>query len=64
MEMLVLCRCGHPTGLHTEHGCRAGRYQPCECLRDAPSAVNSAIDVARAKQWRRVRDAAREEAHK
>jgi hypothetical protein len=64
MEMMVLCRCGHPSGLHTERGCRAGRYRPCDCLRDAQSAVNSAIDGARVKQWGAIRDPDPLELHK
>jgi len=38
MDMMVLCRCGQPSGLHDERGCRAGAYRPCECLRDAHAA--------------------------
>ncbi len=36
VDVMVLCRCGHPAGLHTENGCRAGRYTPCRCLLNAP----------------------------
>ena len=56
MEMMVLCQCGHPSGLHTENGCRAGRYRPCECLRDMDRAVHSAIDMARASKWQSGHD--------
>jgi hypothetical protein len=46
MDMIVLCRCGHPSALHGERGCRAGRYQPCECLLDSPDALEAAIVAA------------------
>jgi hypothetical protein len=64
MDMMVLCRCGHPSGLHNERGCRAGRYRPCDCRRDVQSAVNSAIDLARVKQWGVIRDTDRIELRK
>jgi hypothetical protein len=48
MDMIVLCQCGHPSALHNEHGCRAGRYRPCACLLDAEAAVAAAIDLVRA----------------
>jgi hypothetical protein len=44
---MVLCRCGHPSVLHTNNGCRAGRYQPCGCLLDAAGALQTAIDAVR-----------------
>jgi len=47
MDSMVLCRCGHPSTLHTNNGCRAGRYQPCGCLLDAAAALQSAIDAVR-----------------
>jgi hypothetical protein len=52
MEMMVLCRCGHPSGLHSENGCRAGRYQPCICRLDAPGAIESAVLTVRTPSWR------------
>jgi hypothetical protein len=64
MDMMVLCRCGHPSGLHDERGCRAGRYRPCDCLRDAQAAVCSAIDAARTTEWKTQRQAAPLELHK
>jgi len=47
MDSMVLCRCGHPSTLHTNNGCRAGRYQPCGCLLDATAALQTAIDAVR-----------------
>jgi hypothetical protein len=62
MEMMVLCRCGHPSGLHDEqHGCRAGRYRPCDCRRNADAAISSAIDAARVSPWKAAREARLEE---
>jgi hypothetical protein len=52
MDMLVLCNCGHPTGLHTENGCRAGRYCPCACLLTAVDAVDAAIATSRTPPWK------------
>jgi hypothetical protein len=52
MDLLVLCRCGHPTTLHSENGCRAGRYQPCPCLFDAYGAMEAAIAEASSPNWR------------
>jgi hypothetical protein len=47
MDLLVLCRCGHPSALHSERGCGAGRYRPCGCPLDAAAAVEAAIAAAR-----------------
>ena len=51
MDAMVLCRCGHSSSLHTENGCRAGRYQPCPCLLDSHSAIEMAISAARVPPW-------------
>jgi hypothetical protein len=61
MDMMVLCRCGHPSGLHDQRGCRAGRYRPCDCRRDADGAVCSAIDAARVTPWKSAREGAKME---
>jgi hypothetical protein len=50
--MLVLCNCGHPAGLHTENGCRAGRYRPCPCLLTAAAAIEAAIATSRTSPWK------------
>jgi hypothetical protein len=47
MDSMVLCRCGHSSTLHTNKGCRAGRFQACGCLLDAASALQLAIDAVR-----------------
>jgi hypothetical protein len=47
MDMIVLCRCGHPSALHGDRGCGAGRYQPCGCLLTAQGAVQAAINNVR-----------------
>ena len=49
--MMVLCRCGHPSGLHTENGCRAGRYQPCSCRLDSREVIETATASARIPTW-------------
>lgn len=49
MDMLVLCRCGHPSALHDDHGCRAGRYRPCPCLLTERASVEAAIDFVRTR---------------
>jgi hypothetical protein len=64
MDMLVLCRCGHPTSLHGERGCNAGRYRPCECLLNAHAAVEAAVAAVRAKPWRGEPDDPKLTAHK
>jgi hypothetical protein len=51
MDMMVLCRCHHPSALHTENGCRAGRYQVCSCTLDAHGALKAAIEMARTPSW-------------
>jgi hypothetical protein len=43
MDMIVLCPCGHPTPVHDERGCRAGRYHPCVCRLDSTMALEIAI---------------------
>ena len=52
MDMMVLCSCGHPSGLHTENGCRAGRYQPCYCRLDARAVIVTATAAVRIPTWR------------
>jgi len=64
MDMNVLCRCGHPSALHTGNGCRAARYEPCRCLFDSKAAIEDAIVVARAPRWRGVAEAERPDLHK
>jgi hypothetical protein len=52
MDAMVLCQCGHPSGLHAERGCRAGRYQPCACRLDSLAAIEAAIAAVRIPPWR------------
>ena len=52
MDMMVLCRCGHPQGLHSERGCRHGRYRPCECRLDPSGALDAAILAAQVDPWK------------
>jgi hypothetical protein len=59
MDMMVLCRCGHPSALHGERGCRAGRYRPCDCRLDANAAIEAAVSAARAiSTWKAEADPA------
>jgi hypothetical protein len=51
MDMIVLCNCGHPAGMHNENGCRAGRYRPCACLLTAAGAIELAIVTSRKLPW-------------
>jgi hypothetical protein len=46
MDMLVLCRCGHPARLHNERGCCGSRYHPCLCRLDFTAALETAIASA------------------
>jgi hypothetical protein len=64
MDMIVLCRCGHPSALHTGNGCRAGRYKPCPCLFDSSAAIEAAVIAARAPRWRGVAEPQRSDLHK
>jgi hypothetical protein len=54
MDLMVLCRCGHASGLHAENGCRAGRYQPCRCPLDSHSVIETATAAVRTQTqpWR------------
>jgi hypothetical protein len=54
MDMMVLCRWGHPSGLHTENGWRAGHYQPCPCLLDSRSTIETAIAAVRVRSRNEV----------
>jgi hypothetical protein len=47
LDLLILCVCGHPTSLHDDRGCRAGRHRPCACLRNAAAAVDAAVESVR-----------------
>jgi hypothetical protein len=49
VDLMVLCKCGHPSGLHTENGCRAGRYQPCFCRLDSHAVIETATEAVRIK---------------
>jgi hypothetical protein len=65
MDVMVLCLCGHPSGLHSENGCRAGRYRPCACLLDIRGAVESAVFAVRTPSWREdIAKPKRSELHK
>jgi hypothetical protein len=54
VDMMVLCQCRHPSGLHTENGCRAGRYQPCYCRLNSQAVIETATAAVRIQTptWR------------
>lgn len=43
-----------PSGLHTENGCRASHYQPCPCLLDSRSTIETAIAAVRVRSRNEV----------
>jgi hypothetical protein len=43
VDLLVLCPCGHPQGIHTDAGCLGGRYRACDCKIVADAVVDEAI---------------------
>jgi hypothetical protein len=54
MDAMVLCRCGHPSGLHSERGCLAGRHQPCPCRLGELGAIDAAVAAVRLPQRRLI----------
>jgi hypothetical protein len=54
MDIVVLCRCGHPSTSHAGDGCLAGRYQSCSCPRTAESVVEAAMIDDGAPDWQAV----------
>ena len=46
MDLLVLCPCGHPQGMHSANGCQAGRFIPCPCPFRPDEVVDAAIELA------------------
>jgi hypothetical protein len=56
MDTMVLCRCQHPSALHTENGCTAGRGKVCRCTLDSLGALKAAIEAIRSTPWKPVAD--------
>jgi len=48
MENLVLCPCGHSLVHHDYAGCAGDRLRRCDCAYDRHTALEAAVDTARA----------------